>query len=88
VRQKPHVRGRALSPGTGFLDTETGPQKSPPETTCARRDQEAPESGPQMQAQTAYLNLTGKYPVQRDWVVETVDIELAAHHAVIETSLH
>jgi len=22
-----------------------------------------------------------------DWVVETVDIELAAHHAVIETSL-
>jgi hypothetical protein len=26
--------------------------------------------------------------VSEDWVVETVDIELAAHHAVIETSLH
>jgi hypothetical protein len=24
----------------------------------------------------------------REWLVETVDIELAAHHAVIETSLH
>ena len=25
--------------------------------------------------------------VSEDWVVETVDIELAAHHAVLETSL-
>jgi hypothetical protein len=31
-------------PGTGFLDSETGPPKSPPETRDARRDQNEPGS--------------------------------------------
>jgi hypothetical protein len=63
-------------------------------TEIAARDnirpqrQKNPKPVAQIPAQTAYLNLRGKYPVRRDWVVETVDIELAAHHAVIETSLH
>jgi hypothetical protein len=75
-------------PGTGFLDAETKALKSPPETTWARRDQKGPKPAAQIAPQTAYLNLADKYPVRSDWVVETVDIELAAHHAVIETNLH
>jgi len=66
------------------LNAETGPRKSPPETTCPRRDQEGPESIAEIPAQKAYLNLTRNYPIPKDCVVETVDIELAAHHAVIE----
>ncbi len=50
------------APGTGFLDAETGPPKSPPETTGARRDQKKPKPIAQIPAQTAYLNSTGNYP--------------------------
>ena len=50
------------APGTGFLDAETGPPKSPPETTGARRDQKKPKLIAQIPAQTAYLNSTGNYP--------------------------
>jgi len=56
-------------PGTGVLDAETGPQNSRPETKVARRDQKDPKPVAQIPAQTAYLNLAGKYPVRRDWVV-------------------
>jgi hypothetical protein len=38
--------------------------------------------------ETAYLERASRFAVSQDWMVETVDIELAAHHAVIETSLH
>jgi hypothetical protein len=38
-------------------------------------------------AETAYLEFSWKPVVRSDWMVETVDIELAAHNAVIETSL-
>jgi hypothetical protein len=37
-------------PGTGFLDAEAGHPKSPPETTCARRDQEDPKPVAQIPA--------------------------------------
>ena len=63
------------APGTGILDAETGPRKSPPEATRDRRDQEAPESIAEIPAQTAYRSLTRKYPVRGDWVVETGWIE-------------
>jgi len=33
---------------------------------------------------TAFLLASYQLQVSEDWVVETVDIELAAHHAVIE----
>jgi hypothetical protein len=49
-------------PGTEFLDAETGHPKSPPETTCVRRDQKELKPGAQIPAQTAYLNSTGNYP--------------------------
>jgi len=57
------------------LNAETGPRKSPPETTCPLRDQEGPESIAEIPAQKAYLNLTGNYPIPKDCVVETRWIE-------------
>ena len=40
-----------------------------------------------MAAKAAFPPASYQLRVSGDWVVETVDIELAAHHAVIETSL-
>jgi hypothetical protein len=40
-----------------------------------------------MAAKAGFLLARCQLRVSEDWVVETVDIELAAHHAVIETSL-
>jgi len=57
------------------LNAETGPRKSPPETTCPLRDQEGPESIAEIPAQKAYLNLTGNYPIPKDCVVGTTGIE-------------
>ena len=37
-----------------------------------------------MAAKAAFLLASCHLRVSEDWVVETVDIELAAHHAVIE----
>jgi hypothetical protein len=51
------------------LDAETGPPKSPPETTDVPRDQKGPEPIAEIPAQTAYLSLMGKYAVRQDWVV-------------------
>jgi hypothetical protein len=73
MRQKPYV-SESCPPGTGFLDAETGPPKSTPETTYTRRDQKDPKPGAQTPAQTAYLNLSEKYPVQKDWVVGTTEV--------------
>jgi hypothetical protein len=39
-----------------------------------------------MAAKTAFLLASYQLRVSEDWVVETLDIELAAHHAVIELS--
>src|SRR5215475_3996875 len=61
--------------GTEFLDAETRPPKSPQETTYARRDQKDRKPVAQIPAQTAYLNLTGKYTVRKDWMVGTTGIE-------------
>jgi len=72
------------APGAGFLDAETGPAKSPPETTYARRDQKDPKLVAQIPAQAAYLNLTGNYPVRKDWMVEVIGLKLVTHHPVIE----
>jgi hypothetical protein len=66
------------------LDAETGPLKSPPETTVARRDPKGPEPIAEIPAQAAYLNLTEKYAVRRDWMVELIWTELAAPHPVVE----
>jgi hypothetical protein len=41
-----------------------------------------------MAAKAAFSVAGCEILVSVDCVVETVDIELAAHHAVIETSLH
>ena len=60
-----------VRPGTGFLDAETGPSKSAPETTDVPRDQKGPEPIAEIPAQTAYLSLMGKYAVRQDWVVGT-----------------
>jgi hypothetical protein len=58
------------------LDAETGSPRSPPETTDTRRDQKVPKPKAEIAAQTAYLNLTRKYPVSRDWmVVQAVSCE-------------
>ena len=56
-------------PGTEFLDAETGPPKSLPETTDVPRDQKGPKPRAEIPAQTAYLSLMGKYAVRQDWVV-------------------
>jgi hypothetical protein len=40
-----------------------------------------------MAAKMAFLLASGQLRVSEDCMVETVDIELAAHQAVIETSL-
>jgi hypothetical protein len=65
-RPRPGAPCEPCPPGTEFLDAETGPSKSPPETTHARRDQKDPKPLTQIPAQTAYLNSIGKYPVRRD----------------------
>jgi hypothetical protein len=41
-----------------------------------------------MAAKAAFSLAGFEVLVSEDWLVETIDIELAAHHAVIETSLH
>src|SRR6185369_9999277 len=69
VRQKSDAVAEPWSVRNEFLDAETGPPKSPPETTDARRDQKDPKPVAQTPAQTAYLNLTGNYPVRRDCLV-------------------
>jgi site-specific DNA recombinase len=50
-------------PGTGFLDSETGPPKSPPETRDARRDQNEPEAKAEIPAETACFHSAWKSTV-------------------------
>ena len=66
------------------MDAETGVQKSLPETTDARRDQNGPEPMAEIPAQTAYLNLFGNYLVRKDWMVGLEWTELPTPHPVVE----
>ncbi len=70
--------------GTDFLDTETGRQKSPLRRQIACGDRNPGNEWPEIPAETPYLASCWKRAVCGDWMVETVDIELAAHHPVIE----
>ena len=54
----------------------------------SRRDRKTETTTREKWPQTAFLLASYQLRVSEDWVVETVDIELAAHDAVIETSLH
>jgi len=49
-------------PGTGFLDAETGPPKSPPETTYANRDQKDPKPVAQNPGKNGLSEPLGKIP--------------------------
>src|SRR5215467_162825 len=62
VRQKSGVSAEPCPPGTEFLDAETGPPKSPPETTYARRDQKDPKPVAQIPAQNGLSEPDWKLP--------------------------
>ena len=80
---KSRMQSLSLGPsGTEFLDAETGHQKPPLKCTNARRDQKPGIEWRKIPAETPYLASCRKRAVCGDWVVETVDIELAAHHPV------
>jgi hypothetical protein len=66
-----HIRPKPCPPGTEFLDAETGPPKSPPETTLDSRDPKHPKPVAQIRAETAHLTSMRNYPVQEDWMVGT-----------------
>jgi len=59
-------------------------QKGPEVVVSAQRPEIGDHHAPEMAAKTAFLLASYQLRVSEDWVVETVDIELAAHHAVIE----
>ena len=81
------LRAQPQLPGTEFLDAETKRQKSSFKRANARKDENLRVEWPEIPAGTPYLAPYRKRAVCKG-CVETVDIELAAHHAVIETSLH
>src|SRR5258707_9339899 len=63
------VRARARSPGTEFLDAETGRQKPPPKCADAHRDQNPGIEWPGIPAETPYLASYRKRGVCEDWMV-------------------
>jgi hypothetical protein len=72
------------TPGTEFLDAETGRQKSSRERAGVRRDPNPGIGWPKVPAETPYSALERKPAVCGDWMVETVGLELGTHHPVIE----
>ena len=58
--------------------------KGPEDDLSAQRPQIGDHHAREMAAKMAFLLASHRLRVSEDWVVETVDIELAAHHAVIE----
>jgi hypothetical protein len=60
-----------VRPGTGFLDAETGPSKSAPETTDVPQRPKGAGTDSGNPGTNAYLSLMGKYAVRQDWVVGT-----------------
>src|SRR5258708_29621707 len=60
---------KTRSPGTEFLDAETGRQKSPPKCVNARRDQNPGCEWPEIPAERPYLASYRKRAVCGDWMV-------------------
>jgi hypothetical protein len=81
ARRSPFVTDiHKTAPGTGILAPETAP-------TSVNGDQDRPERSQKTPPMAGLFRQSSHSAKTADWVVETVDIELAAHHAVIETSL-
>ena len=70
--------------GTGFLDAETGRQKSSRKSPNACRDQSPGSKWPEIPEEAPYLASTRERVVCGDWMVEAVGHKLATHHPVIE----
>ena len=60
---------KTRSPGTEFLDAETGRQKSQPKNVNAGRDQNPGSEWPEIPAETSYLASYRKRAVCKDWMV-------------------
>ena len=74
---------RTRPPGTEFLDSETGPQISPPKWVSAHRDKNPGNEWSEIPAETPYLALCRKRVVCKDWmVVHAVICEPVSHPAV------
>jgi hypothetical protein len=59
-------------------------KKGPEGDVSAQRPEIGDYQTREMATKTGFLLASYQLRVSEDWVVETVDIELAAHHAVIE----
>jgi hypothetical protein len=57
------------SPGTEFLDAETGRQKSQPKSVNVGRDQNPGRERPEIRAERPYLESSRKWAVCGDWMV-------------------
>jgi hypothetical protein len=70
---KPGIRlglpARPRSPGTEFLDAETGRQKPPPKRANASRDENPGSKWPKNPAETPYLASHRKHTVCKGWMV-------------------
>jgi hypothetical protein len=60
------------------------PQNHHQRRRTSPRDQNGPEPIAEIPAHTAYLNLTGNYPVRKDWMVGLEWTELPTPHPVVE----
>jgi hypothetical protein len=79
--------GIYLLPGTGFLPPETGEPKAPKRRQLPEETEIQSKKTRETAAKAAFA-LTGfEVLVSEDCLVETVDIELAAKYAVVETGL-
>ena len=84
-----HLNRRAISLPYSSLERDfcrqrQAPQKGPEDDVSAQRPEIGDHHTREMAAKSAFLLASYQLRVSEDWVVETVDIELAAHHAVIE----
>src|SRR6266850_6231362 len=76
--------------GTGFLDAETGRQKSSRKRANSCRDQSPGSKWPEIPAEAPYLASTGERVVCGDWMVvcavryEPVSLLLAKNRAIFE----
>ena len=66
---------KTRSPGTEFLDAETGRQKSPLKRANAHRDKNSGIEWPEIPAETPYLKSYRKRAVCGDWMVGATGIE-------------
>src|SRR5882762_11618828 len=68
-KRYPGCRPQIQSPGTEFLDAETGGQKSALETADAHRDRKSGDDTGEIPAETAFLESPTKCAVWEDWMV-------------------